>query len=243
MPDMLYNGSSDNIEVDEMLSDLPIELTILNIKEQLSTPQSTINYLENFKDEVDEIDREYSNEDNFDSGEKTLNELRTSVANDVIDIISNEYNVTIDTESYTGEDIFEIAEALYNVFVVDYMENIERYLYKYIKKYKKSLAEDYKNDESLIKSKKIKDKDLFYISNNLPDVIQFLIREDIDETEFIELATEEDSYDRSVLLELMGSGAMFGDFADALLGKLNDEFSYIRDAIILNVQSKLNKKK
>ena len=239
---MIYNGSSENIEVDDMLSDLPIELTILNIKEQIHTPQSTINYLENLKDEVDQIDKDYSGEENFDSGERTLSELKTSIANDVIEIISSEYDFTVDTESYVGDSLFEIAEAIYNIFVVDYLENVQRYLYQYIKVNKKSLAKDYANADTLGASKKIKDKDLQCISNNLPDVIQFIIKGEIDEDEFIRLATEDDSYDRSIILELMGRGAMYGNFADALLGKLNDEFSYMRDVVILNIQSKINKK-
>lgn len=230
-------------DTDDLLSDIPTDIIVGFIKDQLDSPQSTINYLNT---PLEKIEYLKSNVKDQDEREK-LDNLQSDLAESILDIIKEVYDVNLDSDSYEPEAYLEAVEAIYNFFIVEFEENLQRFFYNYIKRYKSVLAEPYsdkeKKDVTTVSSKKkVKDKDLSTILINLPDIIQDIILLDMDEAEFIELATEEGSFDGNLLSELVESGSLFGEFADDMLNRLNDDFIYLKDNMILHIQTKLTSK-
>lgn len=227
---------------DETLSELPIDLLLSNIKDQVDTPQSTVNYFDPILEKLEQIKSEYMEDTEKREEYETL---KNDLAHEIIDIITNAYEITVDEENIYGDEAMELAEALYIFFVVDYQEVIQRFFYRYIRQNKASLAAGFKDDSdkkdvtTVSTKKKIKDKDLATIVINLSEVVNQIIEMDTDEDEFIVLGGEDDSLYKDILLAYVRSGRMFGNFADSMIDKLNDDFLFIKESIIVYVQSKL----
>jgi hypothetical protein len=225
------------------LEDLDNELIDECISEQISNPFfSRSNFLEEFKENYDEE----MDEANGDGDE--LNRLRL-IANNfyfkVIYMIEKKFELDIDhdvVESLTGDAIRNIAEGLYEFFIVNYVDNISYYLSSRVIDYKDNIVEYLKDEKTMNNPimnsifNRIPDKTYALLLGNINRSINIVKDIEITPEEFIAIFNEEE-FGTAIVRYAITNGIICGDFTKAFLrptlGHTQDD---MYDMVALNVQ-------
>lgn len=237
----------DNEFIDITIDDIPVDIMMDNIRDQINIPQQQTDYLTPVVDMLQMALNAAEKEEDLDRCNQ-IKDYMYQISIDIITIVCDKYDITIEYEEIDGDTVTELAMALYEFFILDFIDNVARFFFRYIKNNKSSLSSellvdnDKKDSSTVTNKKKIKDNELLAINNNLPTVINSIIEMDTDETDFIELAGESGSYTVELLSQLVGKGLMFGNFADAMLDRLSDTNLQLKDYIIIDLDSRLTKK-
>jgi hypothetical protein len=250
----LITNLDENIEVfgDEvikmpMLKEVSGELIVECIDEQIADPTSTkINFLETFKENYDD-DLEDANGD--DDAVKEINDIARDFYCNVLDKINNKYHLGLDTDvvyATSGESLQNLADGLYQFFLVDYQENITTYISKMIIIMKDALAESIQKDKESendvvtdVMTKKIKNASYGIILANINAAINLVKDMEMDIADFVKLFDEE-YFPVAILRYTIKNNLVNGDFVQAFLdpffNRIQDD---VYDEIMLTIQQKI----
>lgn len=240
-----YELSSD-LELDSLLSDLPIEVIKESIKEQISDPLSTnIDYVNTIVEKCSVLRKEFAeNEDAL----AQINDLLDNFFRFLITEIDNKFDLTIDVSDESVDSLILIGEILYNFLILRYKKNISRFIYKFIIKNKKSLVEQFekqskkKDVTSISLKKQIKNKDDILLISNLPNVIKYIMNLYIEPLDFLKYACDDEYYEGTILRQMILTSKVVGNFVTEYLNLIVYNNDDILDEVQTDVKLKLMKK-
>ena len=237
----VYEVTSDT-EIDELLSDLPLNLIKENISEQIRDPiSSTTNYLNIVLEKYSLL------KNNFCDNPDTLSQLNAYM-NDFFGSIISELNGVMELEisdDLEESEIAKISDAAYNFFVIGYRQNVVTFFLYYIVNNKKSLSEHFdkmakKKDVTTMGFKKqLKNKDDIVILSNIPNIISFIRDLDVSAEDFVKLVSNESSFESRYVQFLLNDGTISGDFVRSYLNIVFNEDDHVLDEIQLDIKMKL----
>ena len=233
---------STGTEIDELLSDLPLDLLRENIKEQIENPLSTTtNYLNTVLEKYELL------KNNFSENPDTLSQLNGYMDDFfqfIIDTLNNTLNLGINP-NLQHEELYKMSDALYNYFVINYRKNIVKFFYTFIKNNKRLLSDQYekmgkKKDVTTLNYKKqLKNKDDVIILSNIPSIIDFIRDLNTRAEDFVSLTASDNTFDGRYVKYLMQHGEITGDFVDTYLNIIFDDNDHVLDEIQVDVKMKL----
>lgn len=236
----------NTIDLDILLSDLPIDLIKENIRYQIDNPLGVASdYSTIVMDKCNTILKEYSQvEDVKNEIEQTMEEFYRFM----IHLIDEKFNLDINYENMSAHQVIMTGHILYKFFILRYRKNVSRFIYKFIVKNKKKLAANYTNDDkrkdvvTVVLKKKTKNKDEIRILSNLPLVIKDILSLEHQPEEFMEMCCSTDLYEAEVIKELIEDFTISGNFTDSYLSLILDQYNDILDEIHVEVKIKLMKR-
>lgn len=250
----MITNLDENIEVfgDEvikmpMLKEVSGELIVECIDEQINDPTSTkINFLETFKENYDS-DIEDANGD--DDAVKELNDIARDFYCNVLDKINTKFSLGIDGDvlyASNGDTLQNIADGIYQFFLVDYQDNITNYISKMIIIMKDALAESIMKEKkadtdvvSEVMSKKILNASYATILANINSAVDMVKDLEMDISDFIKLYDEE-YFPVAILKYCIKNNLINGDFVPAFIlpffNRIQDD-TY--DEIMLTIQQNI----
>lgn len=235
-----------SVEVDGLLADLPFELIKESIREQIEDPTGTnINYIDVIIEKCNTFKELHDdNPELITQINDSIDEFFTSIITD----INDRFDLGLDIETIkTTEDIIEVGTAIYTYFILRYVKNVGKFITKYIISNKASIASNFNNEikkdvSTAAFKKQIKNKDDLIIVSNLASIIKSIINLEIDSKTFIELSTGSDSYERAILIDLIDTDKLIGDFVKNYLDIVIDIHDYILDSIYTEIKTRILKK-
>lgn len=245
---LMYNDEYEPTNSSEMgliLGELPFDLILANIKEQITDPLSTdVNYVEVIVDKCKMFKELTNDEDSIREVDEALRSLFITILND----IDNRFNLCLDlNELATYRNIVDIGEVLYEYFVLRYKKNISKFIINYINNHITELAEHYgsrgsKDVTSISYKKQFKDSNWLIIMSNLPSIINFIVNLDISPFDFVNLSAGQSNYNASVIKGLITSNRMVGDFVKPYIDISLNDHEYLYDEIQTDVRVRILKK-
>lgn len=219
------------LETHMILTELPYNFIKESIEVQINELGSnSINYLNTITDKIKYHKRDNSyNTEMIETLDNTLLDISMFVINKIKEKLDIDISVNLDTTPV--DDILEIAESLYCVFILDIKSNISRFFYKYIQKNKKYILDNIieagrKKDVTIINMKKIlKSKDDATIAANIPKILSFIKDVTIDNQEFIKYASDE-SFEFEHVKQMIDKYIILGDITPSLFELLDDSELY-----------------
>lgn len=237
---------SNDLEIDTLLAELPIELLKESIKEQIEDPlQTNVDFINVVIEKCELLKKEFENDpDNI----LLINRRVEPFFEFIIQQINERFDLGLDMDSITTGEYVELAEILYNFFILRYKKNISKFIYKYILKNKKFLSENFENlnkkkDVSQITLKKtLKNKDEINILSNLHNIIRYILSLEFDPQDFLKYCCREELYEGIKIKGLILEGKMLGNFVSLYLLPIQDKYDNIVDEIQTEVKYKILKK-
>lgn len=205
-----YDVASD-LEVDILLSQLPVDLIKENIASQIIDPlQSSVNYLEVLLDKLI-LSRERYQDDTELLG--TINDLQNDLCFYILDKISQKFDAHLWYDDLEQHDLLEMTKALYYQLIIQYRNNIIYYLKNAVISNKSQLGEyvaerdrekESKDVTSIGARKSIKNKVDAAIVANIYNVLEHIINNYSVDTEgmFLSVFNETESYYSSKVRDL-----------------------------------------
>lgn len=237
---------TSNMEIDMLLVDLPMELIQESIRYQINNPLSTnVNYVETIVDKVRVLKEQY---DGNEEALFNINKIIQDFFGFLIEEISKRFNISLHLNETEIDELMEIGIVMYDFLIIRYKKNITKFIYKFIVKNKKVLVVEFgkqgkrKDVTTNSLKKKTKNKDDVLILSNLPSIIKYTINLELDATEFIDYACNDENYEGNYLKNLFLSTQMVGNFVQPYLELLEDEGEYVLDEVQTDVRMKLLKK-
>lgn len=238
-----YELSTD-LEIDTLLADLPLDLIKENIKEQINDPLSTsIDYVNVITEKCDLIKEQFEDPEIH----QTIKNNLRNFFQFVLDELEKRFGFILDLDDEEDE-IIALGEAMYNFFILRYRKNISRFIYKFIIKNKKSLADHFesigkrKDVTSISLKKQIKNKDDILIISNLPNVIKYILSLEVEPLDFLKYAADDEIYEATMIKKFITEGKIAGNFVNDYLNLIKDEYDEILDEIQTDVKLKIIKK-
>lgn len=236
----------NTIDLDMMLSDLPIDLMKENIRYQIDNPLNVgSDYSTIVLDKCRMILKEYGHIDEHKMEiENTMDEFYRFIINS----LDEKFALDVDYESMSTNQIIELGHTLYKFFILRYRKNVSRFIYKFIMKNKKMLSEQYPNDDkrkdvvTVVLKKKTKNKDEIRILSNLPLVIKEVLSIEHEPETFMDLCCSTDQYEAELIKEWLENFTIAGNFTDKYLSLILDMYNDVLDEIQAEVKMKLMKK-
>lgn len=224
------NGSE--IETHMILAELPYNFIKESIDAQINELGSnSINYLNTITDKIKYHKRENSYNTEM---VETLDNVLLDISLFVINKIKEKFEIEIPVspDILTVDEITEIAESLYCVFILDIKSNVSRFFYRYIQKNKKYLLDNIieagrKKDVTIINMKKIlKSKDDATIAANIPKILSFIKNDvTVSNEQFIKYASDE-SFEFEHVKQMIEEYKILGDITPSLFELLDDSELY-----------------
>lgn len=233
----------NNIDLDIILSDLPIDLLISSLEYQIQNPLDVgTDYCTIVFDKCARVIQEYKG---IEDVERDMEELLDKFCLSVLKMLDDKFNFDINYEGLTGYDIAKMTALLYKFFILRYRKNISRFIYNFIQKNKKMISEQFLNDEkrkditTLVMKKMTKNKDDIRIISNLPIVIKNILDMDHDPIDFMELASPIDLYYCEEIIKLLEDFTLSGNFTKPYLNTILHQYTDVIDEILIEVRTKL----
>lgn len=230
---------SNSEEIENLLTELPFDLILANIKEQIEDPMSSnVNYIDTILEKVEICKSIIDDEDSRRSMTHSLNEFMSTIITE----ITKRFDLGLDIESIVMyDDVVEIGTVLYEYFILRYKKNISKYITNYIKQHKDELVDYYadkskKDVTSLAHKKHVKDPNDLIIIANLPSIINFIVGLDISPYDFISLTARKSNYNASIIKNLITSDKMVGNFVHDYIRVGLDEHEYLFDEIQTDIK-------
>ena len=135
----------NTIDLDMLLSDLPIDLIKENIRYHVDNPLGVASdYSTIVMDKCNTILKEY---DQMEDVKKEIEQTMEEFYRFIINLIDEKFNLDIAYEDMSTHEVIMIGHILYKFFILRYRKNVSRFIYKFIVKNKKKLAANYTNDD------------------------------------------------------------------------------------------------
>jgi hypothetical protein len=232
----------ENVVRVSTLEDLDDELIDECIGEQIKDPFfSRSNYLEEFKENYDE-ELEDANDDPDEISR--INTIASNFYYKIIYMIENKFNLEIDhdvVESLSNDALRNVAEGLYEFFIVNYVDNVSYYLSDRVISFKDNIIDTLKdgNTNNVVMSAlvaKINDKGYAYILANINKSINIVKDMETSPEEFINVFNGEE-FGTAIVKYSILNGIICGDFVnDFLRPTLGHSQDDMYDLVVLNVQ-------
>lgn len=237
-----YDLVSDT-EIDQILTDLPMEVIQEQFRYQINNPLSTsVNLLDGVMERLVLLREEYAENEDAQANVKTLT---INFFTFLIQELEQKFNITTNMDSFGAEEYVRVGSALYNFLILRYKKNVSKFLYKYIIDNKKTIVKEFdsnlkrKDVTSIAIKKKIKNKDDATILSCLPSIIKFIMGIEIDSTEFLQYVSNGKYYEANIIRQLYDTGDLVGNFVPNYFEILTNDYDYIFDVIQTEVRSKL----
>lgn len=228
-------------ETQELLASSHFGLIKANVDEQILNPlNNTVNYVDIIKDKYKIIQDSTEDTDVIQEAKYTI----TSFMNELIEKISENYNIDINIDDNDTEEVIEVASNLYKFLILDFMKNSKRFFYKYILDNKKSIVEAYadvsrKDVTSLSLKKNIKSKEDLIIVSNISSIIHSILSMDFEEDVFLDYCIKNSSYIGNTIKEYYENNIIIGNFSTRYFDILRDDLHDLVDEIVMHVRKKL----
>lgn len=234
----------------EVLAEIPSSLLLINLKEQIKSPLSSpMDLLTVFIDKCSLIREEYA--DDAENIAK-LNLLMSEFLNEVLDIIEEVYDITVNINRENVQELIDVTQSLYKILILKYKKNLSKFFIKYILKNKKMLADEFGSGNSkdltslsLKKGLQIKNKESVSIISNLPLIFRNIVsyQTEVEPIEFLELSGAEKYYEGYLLKEMFAYGKICGSFVPKVMELMVEQydseiFSEVRYKLIEKVIKK-----
>jgi len=233
----------NSIDLDIILSDLPIDLILASIEYQINNPLDVdADYCTIVFDKCAQVMQEFKG---IEDVERDMEEVLNKFCLSVLNKLDDKFHFDINYEDLTGYDIAKMTALLYKFFILRYRKNISRFIYNFIQKNKKMISEQFANDEkrkdvtTLVMKKMTKNKDDIRIIGNLPTVIKNILEMDHDPVDFMELAAPVDLYYCEEIIKLLEDFTLSGNFTKAYLNTIIHQYTDVVDEILIEVRSKM----
>lgn len=246
---MLMNDEYEilnTIDLDMMLSDLPIDLMKENIKYQIDNPLDVgSDYSTIVLDKCRMILKSYGH---IEEHKREIEQTMDDFYRFIINTLDEKFGLDVDYESMSTNQVIELGHTLYKFFILRYRKNVSRFIYKFIMKNKKMLAELYPNDDkrkdivTVVLKKKTKNKDEIRILSNLPLVTKEVLSIDHEPESFMDLCCSSDQFEAELIKEWIENFTISGNFTDNYLSLILDRYNDVLDEIQAEVKMKLMKK-
>lgn len=213
----------------DILTQIPFSLIAESISEQVKDPVNvSMNYLSVIIDKSDIAAKDASDEDSA-----TIQDALSEFLIEVIGQISDSFDLGVDLNALNNpNEIRELAESLYEFYIVFYRQNLAQFITNYINEHKKDLYELFdaeKVDVSSLRWKKLlKDRpEDVVILSNLPHITKYIIDLDIEPAEMLRLANEGDDYAPEYIRTMIFQGILLGGSTRVFAQKCLDDHDYI----------------
>ena len=233
----------NNIDLDIILSDLPIDLVLSSIEYQINNPLDVdADYCTIVFDKCARVFQEFKG---IEDVERDMEEILNKFCISVLNKLDEKFEFEINFDDLTPYDITKMTALLYNFFILRYRKNISRFIYNFILKNKKMIAEQFVNDDkrkdvtTLVMKKMTKNKDDIRIISNLPIVIKNILEMEHDPIDFMELAAPVDLYYCEEIIDLLENFTLAGNFTKAYLNTIVHQYNDVVDEILIEVRSKM----
>jgi hypothetical protein len=230
------------VEVDELLSELPMDLMKENLKCQIQDPLSTTsNYLNII------IEKYTVLKDNFDDDEVSMQKIKATMEDVfayVLNLMDDTYELDLD-EVYDFDDLLEMTDNLYTFLILHFRSNVSNFFYEFIIENKKNLVDYYeklgkKKDVTTLNLKKqIKSKDDIIILANLPSITNYIKNLYVEPLEFLNYITDDDNYEGKYVKDLILHNKLTGNFVNNYLNIIFDENDNVLDEIQVEIKIQL----
>lgn len=236
---------STSVEMDNLLAELPFNLMRETINDQIDHPVDfTVNYLDVVIEKCN-VCRSMSGDPDIQS------QIDNSLKEFIIGILrkmDEAFDLGLDLNSISeSSNVIEIGTVLYTFFILRYRKNISRFISKFILQNKKKLVQEFtdnnkKDVSTLALKKQVRNRDDLVIVANLPSIIKYVINLDISPADFITLSAGTDSYEGAVILALINSNRLIGNFVRSYFDASVDDHDYILDEIQTAIKLRITKK-
>ena len=233
----------NNIDLDIILSDLPIELITESIKYQIYHPLDVgTDYCTIVFDKCSQVLQLYKGIEDI---EKEIEELLDKFCLSILQMLDDKYKFDIVYDNLNTYDISKMTLILYKFFILRYRKTVSGFVYNFILKNKKMLSEQFMNDDkrkdvtTLVLKKKTKNKDDVRIISNLPQIIKFILELEHDPIEFIDLASPVDLFYADEIKKMLEAFTLAGNFTRPYLSTVVNQYNEVIDEILMEVRIKL----
>lgn len=240
-----YEPASMN-EASDLLADLPFDLIMANISEQIDDPMiNHVNYVDTIIDKCELCKESLSHDP--ESISKIDSEL-TKFFIEIMNKLNAKFNLCIDVnELATYNDIAKVGRVLYEYFIIRYTKNISKYVINYIKHHKSEFIDYYgdkvqKDVTTLAHKKNVDNPDDLIIISNLASIVNYILTLDIEPYEFVDLSGGKNNFNCATIKELINNNLLIGDFVEPYISISLNEHDYLVDEILTDIKSKLIKK-
>lgn len=236
---------TSDLDTEILLTELPFNLTMENIIEQISDPISiSVDYLTSLIDKCETVKDEYA--DNFDIV-REINRKLSSIFYLIIKEMNSNFDLGMSLDE-SDSDINKVSESLYKYLILGYSKNISRFIYRYMIKNKKhfisKLDKSKKKDVTTLSLKKqqYRNKDEIGLISELPMIIKYIMSLEIEPIDFLGYISKGEYYDASIIKEAIECGQITGNFLPRYFSFIINEHENVMDEILTNIKIKLIKK-
>lgn len=247
----LKDDNTDNDLVD-ILSDIPLTLTLENIKSQIEDPSSSpVDHLTPVVEKAAKSIKDYKEDTEITT---QIRNVLEKFCNDILDAISAKYNIYADVRDNSLGETIKFTMCLYSIIVLKYSKFITKFLYKYIFENRTELVSvfgDVSKSKDVTSSalKKIpdnaEDKDLLVAIANVTTILDNITdnSSSIDPLEFLRLCKAEQLYYGAMLIDLIQMGRVSGNFVPAYVNIANECEQDIVIDVKINLTTKYRKRR
>lgn len=212
--DINYNG--DQLDVETLLSNVPISLLEENILTQFGDPSNfRMDYMTQFVESF-EYSKQFVEET---EEEEELQRLHDEFMNFMKNILQTKLNIGIpEFGEMSNDDKEEITRFTYRFFIINIVENFTNFFYNFIMENKDKLIENVKRRKDLTSQafkKELSEEDILIIAN-LSDIMNQILEDDtICSEDFLRLCIGENPVTETTLVnEYFESYVMNGNFVE-----------------------------
>lgn len=245
---MIRDNEQVNVfDIERILGDLPLELIKENITTQITDP---LTYPSNYCDEVyDAFDEAKDEVGHIDEYRAELEGERNSFTNFLLQEMETKFDLGVDTNSMYDSEIESLVRNCYEFFVIRFRDNMNSFLLNYILSNKMTISslfdDEYKRKDvtTMNMKKQLDSREDILILSNLPDVINYILNQDITNEDFLNLAVEDGEYVGEEIINANSSFKLAGNFVASIIDEIkfthNDDIDEFCSNIRLDIMEML----
>ena len=235
---------TNNLETASTLTQLDFNLIRENIREQVQNLDSNVDYLSPIEDKFKLIMEEYEETD--DEVRNSAVDVMAELYKFLLDEIASSFDIDIDYESQSLQNIADMANSLYYFLVLKARKNITKFYSKFILKNKKMLIEEYtaekrKDLTSTVLKKITKNKDDIILLSKCPSIFKSLVHNmDFNSDDLLKIVVDTEYHGLNVK-RMVSSDIVIGNIMDKYMSMVRDN-SDLYDDVYCRVYSKISNK-
>ena len=234
---------TNSIEIESVLSELSFDLIKENIREQIHSLDSSIDYINPIEDRYKVIQEEYADDEDV---MRTASDTMYTLYEFVLNEIAESFDIDINVDAIRPADLPHVAYSIYYFLVLKARKNITKFYSKYIMKNKKILIEPYLTEKrkdilSAVLKKQTKNKDDIIALSKCPSIFKSIVfNMDFDSDALMRFVVDSE-YHGLTVKTLISSDIVIGNIMDKYTIMIRDN-SDLYDDVYGRVYNKLVKK-
>lgn len=222
---MIDNNMRERISrysVEELLDTLSLNVMRDNILSQIEdVSESNRDFMDIVKSKFEVIKNGDYDSDTMRAINLEINRFYNEIINSIVSKFGLAYS--------SSEDIGEVAEVLYNFFIIDRKGNTEKFIESYIDENMDSIIEqlglDNSNDVVTISmARKSKDVKSVYIAAHIDTVINYILDMNVSSEEFLEALSVSGDYYASSMIDYADTGEIDGNYPTMYMRGILNEY-------------------